>query len=1071
VKGDLNTPRLILHSKRIVSIAAGRYHSLALTCFGALYSWGCGENGQLGISSDDSSFLPRVVTPILGTVVGQIAAGEHHTVALSAGAPWGKWGKDVAEWLIEEKVETEIKEEWLRKTRRGLTARDLTKVEEEMKKWRAKEKKRRKQIALEEKAETEKAIQSVATDEQLQMEVKSQPQFSSSYHFNKSSDPANDNGNEDSQSNQRLSFPAITDAKSYLGEEETDVDLPSPSSTSLHLRSVPRDPSGLEMNREKKLRKGIEKEKGLMKSATAPTLRFPPLQPTQPSTNGGLPSGELQTESAISLMQLAAASASASASASAANAAASNERSVGGGGGGGGVEENFKSGSQTSRRDRELAKTMAFYSSASASGSMTARSYPRSSIKYPSPSSHQHRHSASTGSVLPTTPTTTSTNLPSSTSVLPSSPSLLLSSSIAPLARTSFLKDTSAMIRRMAGVLHKKGEITNGTSEMTSVLNTLQQCRREFDQIKDETRLKNKKAIDLKRELSLLHQQTTHSNDHFLHYHTRLSALKMQLNTVTIKIAEAEENRRNYELNISHLKEEDFEHFHSLQSLRKQEQELQQFINKLLSMKTAAMEEKYKSEQELINFRNEILNYQHFVTEQLAEFNSILSLVKEQNDKREKIKIERKAKATSAIAVRIEQLTTEVELAKTQSETLATRLHSLDLKLRHFENCFGKLTSATGLSNPDEIINKFYLKSEIQEQLKKEYETKSKHFNELKQKEEELMMKITTLNSEKKEEKWKTIELQHEIHREIQIQKSKDLDQFEKLITKCVFIQEGIEEMKKKLDKYRKEKDKRQKLKDIKDEKKRKKKERQEKIERGETAEEEEEDQMEEEEEEKQQINEGNGDEDEEDEEVEEEYESRSISNSNSNSTSSVPNFHVVGHVSGIWSGFHTSSVFSHLSSLISILQSDLPLPPLPPPQSSSSSSSSPLRPSSSVKGQSIHLSPMASVFGVSLSEIKRSLSRQSTTEKRTFTETAEIGITHKTDEEGDSEIERKADPVEVESKAETGQENRVENPSFTGDSNEKLPSKETNESRQPDAHPKPSAAEETKEADDFQSA
>lgn len=42
----------------------------------------------------------------------------------------------------------------------------------------------------------------------------------------------------------------------------------------------------------------------------------------------------------------------------------------------------------------------------------------------------------------------------------------------------------------------------------------------------------------------------------------------MQLNTVTIKIAEVAENKKNYETNITHLKEEDFEHNNKLKALR-----------------------------------------------------------------------------------------------------------------------------------------------------------------------------------------------------------------------------------------------------------------------------------------------------------------------------------------------------------------------------------------------------------------------------------------------------------------------------------------------------------------------
>ena len=54
-----------------------------IAAFGVLYSWGCGESGQLGHASDDDVWLPKVVEGILGSVVGQVACGEHHTAVLS----------------------------------------------------------------------------------------------------------------------------------------------------------------------------------------------------------------------------------------------------------------------------------------------------------------------------------------------------------------------------------------------------------------------------------------------------------------------------------------------------------------------------------------------------------------------------------------------------------------------------------------------------------------------------------------------------------------------------------------------------------------------------------------------------------------------------------------------------------------------------------------------------------------------------------------------------------------------------------------------------------------------------
>ena len=74
---------------------ACRYHSLALTSFGVLYSWGCGENGQLGHHEDADVFFPKVIEPNVGTVVGQISCGEHHTAVLTS-TPWSRVDPEVA---------------------------------------------------------------------------------------------------------------------------------------------------------------------------------------------------------------------------------------------------------------------------------------------------------------------------------------------------------------------------------------------------------------------------------------------------------------------------------------------------------------------------------------------------------------------------------------------------------------------------------------------------------------------------------------------------------------------------------------------------------------------------------------------------------------------------------------------------------------------------------------------------------------------------------------------------------------------------------------------------------------
>merc|ERR1712006_41139 len=107
-----------------------------------------------------------------------------------------------------------------------------------------------------------------------------------------------------------------------------------------------------------------------------------------------------------------------------------------------------------------------------------------------------------------------------------------------------------------------------------------------------------------------------------------MGSLEMQLNTVTIKIAETEENRRNYEMSITHLKEEDFDHFQQLKSLRKQNYDNNSFFKKMNELKAQAVEDREKAEQELEEFRTEIENYQAFVNTQLQQFEQILEIVR-----------------------------------------------------------------------------------------------------------------------------------------------------------------------------------------------------------------------------------------------------------------------------------------------------------------------------------------------------------------------------------------------------------------------------------------------------------
>ncbi|KAK5645427.1 hypothetical protein RI129_006727 [Pyrocoelia pectoralis] len=70
-----------LHACPIVSVAAGQYHSMALTAEGHVYTWGWGIHGQLGHGCSANEFYPKLLK--FKYPISQISAGHAHSLILT----------------------------------------------------------------------------------------------------------------------------------------------------------------------------------------------------------------------------------------------------------------------------------------------------------------------------------------------------------------------------------------------------------------------------------------------------------------------------------------------------------------------------------------------------------------------------------------------------------------------------------------------------------------------------------------------------------------------------------------------------------------------------------------------------------------------------------------------------------------------------------------------------------------------------------------------------------------------------------------------------------------------------
>ena len=84
--GDTDLPTLVPLPEPVVQVRCGGHHSLAIAASGAVYSWGQGGHGQLGLGSRSlEAATPQPLARLAGVGVAAVSAGENHSLVLSSG--------------------------------------------------------------------------------------------------------------------------------------------------------------------------------------------------------------------------------------------------------------------------------------------------------------------------------------------------------------------------------------------------------------------------------------------------------------------------------------------------------------------------------------------------------------------------------------------------------------------------------------------------------------------------------------------------------------------------------------------------------------------------------------------------------------------------------------------------------------------------------------------------------------------------------------------------------------------------------------------------------------------------
>jgi alpha-tubulin suppressor-like RCC1 family protein len=88
-------PTGALDGKQVVAVAAAAYHSFALCADGTLAAWGYNDEGELGDGSTANSSVPVAVDlsgALAGKRIASLSAGQYHTLALCTDGTLLAWG-------------------------------------------------------------------------------------------------------------------------------------------------------------------------------------------------------------------------------------------------------------------------------------------------------------------------------------------------------------------------------------------------------------------------------------------------------------------------------------------------------------------------------------------------------------------------------------------------------------------------------------------------------------------------------------------------------------------------------------------------------------------------------------------------------------------------------------------------------------------------------------------------------------------------------------------------------------------------------------------------------------------
>jgi len=312
--------------------------------------------------------------------------------------------------------------------------------------------------------------------------------------------------------------------------------------------------------------------------------------------------------------------------------------------------------------------------------------------------------------------------------------------------------------------------------------------------------LKKKKSdqlVELRNSLHYL-KPTEEDKRDYSQNDKRIKDLNMKLVTLNTRLMEAEENKKNYELYIIRMKEEDVQLSKQIDHLRQLVTEYDRLLTKMSRMNKKVSSQKTDLDDEIVRFHEDIDSFADFADMQLSKYKGIVESNVQARSKAERTEEQKRSAKEKAKISQKQQI--ENETKREEAAEIKDELIGWTGKVEYYEKRFHKITAATGLTQPEDIVNKFFFNDEITEDLQHEINKSKSRIAELDQEAKDARSHLTGAQDSFEVSKWSDVGSLKAKFDDSQSRHSKERTDANRLQKQISFVQEGTEQITRRLE-------------------------------------------------------------------------------------------------------------------------------------------------------------------------------------------------------------------------------------------------------------------------------